>query len=201
MTFMEIFFPIILMFICYLIKLAFDSTKVTWEDEGSLDEYLIDKGNFGFDYNVYGNLMKFNTLLKDGALGDDPDKYFERYFTLMNIADESVKETIKSRILNIKSSLSVGEGIWKYIDPLEETHDINVTTIIGLPVKPITMICYNRFTIAFVGFEENTAGIIHCRCRTHTVGRMEVQIHGVFGESLTLDDIDVSAARAGVYVK
>ena len=156
MTFMEIFFPIILMFICYLIKLAFDSTKVTWEDEGSLDEYLIDKGNFGFDYNVYGNLMKFNTLLKDGALGDDPDKYFERYFTLMNIADESVQETIKSRILNIKSSLSVGEGIWKYIDPLEETHDINVTTIIGLPVKPITMICYNRFTIAFVGFEENS---------------------------------------------
>ena len=67
------------MFICYLIKLAFNSTKVTWEDEGSLDEYLIDKGNCGFDYNVYGNLMKFNTLLKDGALGDDPDKYFERY--------------------------------------------------------------------------------------------------------------------------
>jgi len=44
--------------------------------------------------------------------------------------------------------------VWKYIDPLEETHDIDVSTIAGLPVKPITMICYNRFVIAFVGFKE-----------------------------------------------
>ena len=55
MTLMEIFYPILLMIVCYLIKLAFNSTKITWADEGSLEEYLIDKGNFGFDYNVYAH--------------------------------------------------------------------------------------------------------------------------------------------------
>ena len=65
MTLMEIFYPIILMIICYLIKLAFDSTKVTWEEEGGLDNYLISKGNFGFDYQVYPYLTVFSQLLEN----------------------------------------------------------------------------------------------------------------------------------------
>ena len=65
MTLMEIFYPIILMILCYLIKLAFNSTKTTWEDEGSLKEYLIDKGNFGFDYTIYPYLMAYNTFVKN----------------------------------------------------------------------------------------------------------------------------------------
>ena len=68
MTLMEIFYPIILMILCYLIKLAFNSTKTTWEDEGSLKEYLIDKGNFGFDYTIYPYLMAYNTFVKNASL-------------------------------------------------------------------------------------------------------------------------------------
>ena len=156
MTFMEIFFPIGLMLICYLIKLAFNSTKYTWEDEGSLDEYLIDKGNFGFDYKIYGNLTMFNHLLKNGSLGEDPSKYFDEYFSKMEIDNEETKNLLQRRISNIINNLSPNEGIWKYIDPLENIHDISVDTIAGLPVKPITMICYNRFAIAFVGFSEDS---------------------------------------------
>ena len=155
MTLMEIFYPILLMIVCYLIKLAFNSTKITWADEGSLEEYLIDKGNFGFDYNVYAHLTMFNQLFKSGALGEEPLGAFENYFKMMNIEDSSIKNMIRTRILNIQMNLSPDTGVWKYIDPLEETHDIDVSTIAGLPVKPITMICYNRFTIAFVGFNEN----------------------------------------------
>ena len=69
MTLMEIFYPIILMIICYLIKLAFDSTKVTWEEEGGLDNYLISKGNFGFDYEIYPFLTLFNQLFKPAVNG------------------------------------------------------------------------------------------------------------------------------------
>ena len=69
MTLMEIFYPIILMIICYLIKLAFDSTKVTWEEEGGLDNYLISKGNFGFDYQVYPFLTLFNQLYNPAVNG------------------------------------------------------------------------------------------------------------------------------------
>ena len=152
MTLMEIFYPIILMLVCYLIKLAFNSTKVTWEDEGSLEEYLIDKGNFGFDFNVYPHLIMFNQLLKNGGLGNNPLQYFNNYF---NIIGKPPDPDLIGRIQNILTNLEPSEGVWKYIDPLEETHDISVSTIVGLPVKPITMICYNRFIIAFVGFEEN----------------------------------------------
>ena len=103
MTLMEIFYPIILMLVGYLVMNAFSSKEYKWEQEGPIDDYLIDKGNFG-------------TL--------DP-------------------------IHNFDSS-----GIWKYIDVLGETHDIPLKTKFGLPIKPITMICYNRFTIAFVGFRK-----------------------------------------------
>lgn len=104
MTLMEIFYPIILMLIGYLVMNAFSSKEYKWEQEGTIDEYLIDKGNF-----VALNSSGINTL-----------------------------------------------GVWKYIDVLGETHDIPVRTEYGLPIKPITMICYNRFTIAFVGFKEET---------------------------------------------
>ena len=153
MTLMEIFYPIILMLICYLIKLAFNSTKVTWEDEGSLDEYLIDKGNFGFDYNVYKPLQAFTKLAKEGQLGNQPN--IDTFLSMIGIDNEPKKSVLKERITNILTYLSPSEGIWKYIDPLEETHDISVSTIAGLPVKPLTMICYNRFTIALVGFNED----------------------------------------------
>ena len=159
MTLMEIFYPIILMLICYLIKLAFNSTKVTWEDEGNLDQYLINKGNFGFDYNVYRHLTMFTQLLKRGILTNPLD--LNGYFTIMNIQDSQTKQYLLNRIPNILLKLSPNEGIWKYIDPLDEVHDINVTTIAGLPVKPLTMICYNRFVIAFIGFKEtDELGII-----------------------------------------
>ena len=159
MTLMEIFYPIILMLICYLIKLAFNSTKVTWEDEGNLDQYLINKGNFGFDYNVYRHLTMFTQLLKRGILTNPMD--LNGYFTIMNIQDSQTKQYLLNRIPNILLKLSPNEGIWKYIDPLDEVHDINVTTIAGLPVKPLTMICYNRFVIAFIGFKEtDELGII-----------------------------------------
>ena len=102
MTLMEIFYPIILMLVGYLVMNAFSSKEYKWEQEGKIDDYLIDKGNFGtLDIN-----------------------YFDSY------------------------------GIWKYIDVLGETHDIPLKTKFGLPIKPITMICYNRFTIAFVGFRK-----------------------------------------------
>ena len=155
MTLMEIFYPIFLMVVCYLIKMAFNSTKITWEDEGSLDEYLIDKGNFGFDFNVYPHLTIFTQLFKSGVLGNDPLTALNNYFIQMGVEDVTTQAMIKSRILNIQMNLSPSEGIWKYIDPLEETHNISVSTVAGLPVKPLTMICYNRFTIAFIGFNEN----------------------------------------------
>ena len=103
MTLMEIFFPIILMLIGYLVVNSFSAKEYKWDQEGTIDEYLIDKGNFG-------------TL--------DPDHNSDSF------------------------------GTWKYIDDLDETHDIPVKTWFGLPIKPLTMICYNRFTIAFVGFKK-----------------------------------------------
>ena len=163
MTLMEIFYPIILMIICYLIKLAFNSTTIKWEEEDGLDNYLISKGNFGFDYNVYAHLTVFTQLYKKGLVGTPPNFDFDFFFSYLCQAssplcleDEASKQLIKSRITNILMTLSPSEGVWKYLDPLEETHDIGVSTIVGLPVKPITMICYNRFVIAFVGFKEDS---------------------------------------------
>ena len=155
MTLLEIFYPIGLMVLCYLIKIAFNSTKITWEDEGNLDEYLISKGNFGFDYKVYAHLTMFNQLMKSGRLGQDQMQLFPNYFQIMGIEDQQQQNLLMSRLTNIQLNLSPGNGVWKYIDPLEETHDIDVSTIAGLPSKPLTMICYNRFTIALVGFNEN----------------------------------------------
>ena len=163
MTLMEIFYPIILMLICYLIKLAFDSTKVTWEEEDGLDNYLISKGNFGFDYQVYPFLTLFNQLYNpavNGFSNGDLESFFTNlphtaYAYMIQDLDITNLGLIEGRITRVFQNLSPGQGIWKYIDPLEETHDIGVSTIAGLPVKPITMICYNRFVIAFVGFSED----------------------------------------------
>ena len=79
MTLMEIFYPIGLMLVCYLIKLAFDSTKVTWEDEEGLEQYLVNKGNFGFDYSVYTHLTLFTKLRKDGVIPTTTDIFDDKY--------------------------------------------------------------------------------------------------------------------------
>ena len=116
MTLLEIFYPIILMLVGYLVKHnAFSSQKFTWEGEGTMPEYLIDKGNLGLDYSIYTNLPSSASSAPSGT---------------------------------------VGSGIWKYIDPLGKEHPTTLTTFHGLPLKPLTTICYNRFTIAFVGFKE-----------------------------------------------
>ena len=150
MTLIEIFYPIGLMLVCYLIKLAFDSTKVTWEDEEGLEQYLVNKGNYGFDYSVYPHLMNLNNYLKLGQLGSNPLDYVSNYLTLIHSSDSDLQTKLNNLIANF------GSGTWEYVDPLDETHDISVSTIGGLPAKPITMICIQRLTIAFVGFEVNS---------------------------------------------
>ena len=150
MTLMEIFYPIVLMLICYLIKLAFDSTKVTWEEEEGLDQYLINKGNFGFDYGTYGYLMQFNQKLKKREIsGADTEARVNNYLTNIGISDVSSGQglAIKTNLLNILQNLSPDNGVWKYIDPLKDEHDISVSTIAGLPAKPLTMICLQNRTI------------------------------------------------------
>ena len=126
LTFMEFFFPAILMLICYLVKLVFNSIETKWKDEKGLDEYLIDKGNFGLDYSIYDSLMT-KIILQSSSF--------------------STKETHEMH------ELGFGNSIWKYEDKLKQTHDIPVPTLAGLPLKYLTMHCYERDTIAFIGFD------------------------------------------------
>ena len=123
---MEFFFPAILMLICYLVKLVFNSIETKWEDEKGLDEYLIDKGNFGLDYSIYTSLMT-------------------------KILSQSSSFTIKE--MYEMNELGFGNSIWKYDDDLEITHEIPVLTLAGLPLKYLTMHCYERDAIAFIGFD------------------------------------------------
>ena len=123
LTFMEFFFPAILMLICYLVKLVFNSIETKWEDEKGLDEYLIDKGNFGLDYSIYDSLMT-KIILQSSSF--------------------SMKEKYEM------NELGFGDSIWKYEDKLKENHDIPVLTLAGLPLKYLTMHCYERDTIAFI---------------------------------------------------
>ena len=57
--------------------------------------------------------------------------------------------------LTLTTSLFNGNGIWHYVDPLENEHPTSVYLIDGLPVKPVTMICVegSRRHIALVGFK------------------------------------------------
>ena len=112
MTLMEIFYPIVLMVLCYIIKLAFDSTKITWEEEGNLDEYLISKGNFGFDYKVYAHLTMFNQLMKSGWLGQDQLQFFNNYFQIMGIEDQQQQNLLISRLTNIQYSIKFMSWKW-----------------------------------------------------------------------------------------
>ena len=112
MTLMEIFYPIVLMVLCYIIKLAFDSTKITWEEEGNLDEYLISKGNFGFDYKVYAHLTMFNQLMKSGRLGQDQLQFFSNYFQIMGIEDQQQQNLLISRLTNIQYSIKFMSWKW-----------------------------------------------------------------------------------------
>ena len=126
LSLMEFFFPALLMLICYLIKLVFKSIKIKWEDENGLDEYLIDKGNFGLDYSIYTSLMT-------------------------KILSQSSSFTLKE--MYEMNELGFGNSIWKYDDELEITHEIPVLTLAGLPLKYLTMHCYERDAIAFIGFD------------------------------------------------
>ena len=126
LTFMEFFFPAILMLICYLVKLVFNSIETKWKDEKGLDEYLIDKGNFGLDYSIYDSLMT-KIILQSSS------------FTKKEMYE--------------MNELVFGNSIWKYEDKLKQTHDIPVLTLAGLPLKYLTMHCYERDTIAFIGFD------------------------------------------------
>jgi hypothetical protein len=70
MTLLEIFYPIILMLVGYLVKHnAFSSQKFTWEGEGTMPEYLIDKGNLGLDYSIYTNLPSSASSAPSGTVG------------------------------------------------------------------------------------------------------------------------------------
>ena len=129
LTLLEFFFPAFLMLICYLVKLVFNSIQINWEKENGLDEYLIDKGNFGLDYSIYNSLMT-------------------------KILTQSNSFTAKE--YEEMSELGYEKSVWKYDDELEITHDIPVLTLAGLPLKYLTMHCYERDTIAFIGFDEDS---------------------------------------------
>jgi hypothetical protein len=129
-----------------------------------LKEYLIDKGNFGFDYTIYPYLMAYNTFVKNGNIQPVSDSVsFETSFidfvNKFNYAypDKEITEPalsfIKAKFQFIFQYLTPGSDTWKYIDALENVHPIEVSTISGLPNKPLTMICYNRFSIALIGFD------------------------------------------------
>ena len=127
LTLMEFFFPALLMLVCYLVKLVFNSIETKWEDENGIDEYLIDKGNFGLDYSIYNSLM--TKVLTNQTSSFSPKEGLEI------------------------SELGLGNAVWKYEDKLKETHEIPVLTLAGLPLKFLTMHCYERDTIAFIGFD------------------------------------------------
>ena len=147
MTLMEILYPILLMLVGYLVERAFASKKFTWAGEGSTEEYLIDKGNFGFDYDLYTHLAG---IAQYNQLGLTQQKYFTDIAYKIGPANLL---KLQQKLVFVLNALNKGEGIWNYVDPLEEVHKIPVTTMVGLPSKPLTMICYNRFHIAFVGFK------------------------------------------------
>ena len=144
MTLLEIFYPILLMLIGYLVEKAFGSTKYTWEGEKSLDEYLIDKGNMAMDFSIYPFLQLSQTM--------EPDA-FQAY---LDLKYPSEKNSINNYLNTIGNSFDKGKGIWNYIDPLNEVHPTELVKLSGLPFKPLTMICYNRFHIAFVGFTKDS---------------------------------------------
>ena len=150
-TALEIFYPIILMLIGYLIKIAFDSTKVTWEEEKGLEQYLVNKGNFGFDYTIYPHVMNYIQLVNNGIIEPLPVDNYLNYINITNTTESYY--FLKPLLENVLTFLPAS-CTWDYIDPLDEHHDINLPSFVGLPNKPLTMICYNRFTIAFVGFSQ-----------------------------------------------
>ena len=148
-TLLEIFYPIILMLVGYLVEKAFSSKKYSFQDEGTIDEYLIDKGNFGLEYNIYPHLAGIKQFQNEGKSLND---YFSYIKLKDNISDEELNK-LMMKIYFINTNLNIDLGTWNYIDPLEEVHEIPLSTMSGLPNKPLTMICYNRFHIAFIGFK------------------------------------------------
>jgi hypothetical protein len=143
MTLMEIFYPIILMLIGHLVKKAFSSDKFTYAGEGGDDKYLIDKGNIAIDYDIYTDLAGFAY----NEITDDPNLF------LNNFNSDSNKY---SKLTSINTNLALSKGVWNYITPLETIQKVPVNTLAGIPLKPISMNCYNRFHIAFVGFKKNS---------------------------------------------
>ena len=148
-TLLEIFYPIILMLVGYLVEKAFSSKKYSFQNEGTIDEYLIDKGNFGLEYNIYPHLAGIKQFQNEGKSLND---YFSYIKLKDNISDEELNK-LMMKIYFINTNLNIDLGTWKYVDPLEEVHEIPLSTMSGLPNKPLTMICYNRFHIAFIGFK------------------------------------------------
>ena len=130
-TFMEIFFPGILMLICYLVKLVFHSTTTEWEDEDGLEEYLIDKGNLGLDYEIYRNVT-------------------EKFYSNNAYSYEHGTDAVG---IETKDFGEAESKIWKYEDDSDKTNYIPVLTLGGLPLKYLTIQCYDRDTIAFIGFD------------------------------------------------
>ena len=151
-TLLEIFYPVILMIIGYLVEKAFSTQKYTFEREGGMEEYLIDKGNFGLDYNLYSHLVSISQYQANGKTQQD---YITDYGLKNNLNMLQI-QTLATNLISLKNALELDSNIWKYVDPLEEVHNISVSTFAGLPNKPITMICYNRFHIALVGFEPDS---------------------------------------------
>ena len=151
MTALEIFYPVILMLIGYLIKIAFNSTKVTWEEEKGLEQYLVNKGNFGFDYTIYPHVMNYVQLVNNGIIEPFP---VDNYLNHINVTNTTEAYYFLKPLLENVLTFLPSACTWDYIDPLDEHHDINLPSFVGLPNKPLTMICYNRFTIAFVGFSQ-----------------------------------------------
>lgn len=95
-----------------------------------LTKYLIDKDNFGVNYNLYSELPQYSILSSD--------------------SDKSTFTSAHPNFLTEYNELNAGKGTWKYIDPLEKAHPTEINIFNGLPSKPLTTICYNRFIIALL---------------------------------------------------
>ncbi len=163
-TLIEIFLPIFLLLVAYLIRLSFKREKMSFSDEGSMEHFISDKSVMSFPFDKLNETM---TKFIGAVL------LFNNYTTMdfQDFTDTQIQEfnaflsLLEQRSPDFENITDMKMARWAFIDKAGGAHEGIIPLYKGFAIKPLfSTICYNRFHIAYVGdlFEEEEPSFQAC---------------------------------------
>lgn len=144
MSIIEITFPIVLLMIGHFVREAFTREHHHYKEEGGIDKFVVAKSLISFPPDIeYAHLEELKEIAKMLNFTDD-------FTQLQALTDQNISDF--NMAMKYQFHSDIGLGAWTYEDKAGGKNRFVIPTYKGFSIKPlISIICHDRFKIAYVG--------------------------------------------------